>query len=106
MIYKSLIVAEGVQLLCLIEKSLDACRYLQTYGAWHKAAWLAKVCHLSLWCMRKNLVASSRCEQDTFFKHVARVLQATLEGADALEVMKRWAEQLNTPHVNQKVGVF
>ena len=35
--------SEGVQLLCLIEKSLDACRYLQTYGAWHKAAWLAKV---------------------------------------------------------------
>ena len=35
--------AEGVQLLCLIDKGLDACRYLQTYGAWDQAVWLAKV---------------------------------------------------------------
>uniref|UniRef100_H3AKR3 WD repeat-containing protein 11 n=1 Tax=Latimeria chalumnae TaxID=7897 RepID=H3AKR3_LATCH len=35
--------AEGVQLLCLIDKAADACRYLQTYGAWNRAAWLAKV---------------------------------------------------------------
>ena len=34
---------EGVQLLCLIDKGLDACRYLQTYGEWDSAAWLAKV---------------------------------------------------------------
>ena len=34
---------EGVQLLCLIDKGLDACRYLQTYGAWDQAVWLAKV---------------------------------------------------------------
>ena len=34
---------EGVQLLCLIDKGLDACRYLQTYGEWDRAAWLAKV---------------------------------------------------------------
>ena len=33
---------EGVQLLCLIDKGLDACRYLQTYGAWEQAVWLAK----------------------------------------------------------------
>ena len=36
---------EGVQLLCLIDKGLDACRYLQTYGEWDQAAWLAKVKH-------------------------------------------------------------
>lgn len=35
--------AEGVQLLCLIDKAADACRYLQTYGEWSRAAWLAKV---------------------------------------------------------------
>uniref|UniRef100_A0A5F9CXV1 WD repeat-containing protein 11 n=1 Tax=Oryctolagus cuniculus TaxID=9986 RepID=A0A5F9CXV1_RABIT len=35
--------AEGVQLLCLIDKAADACRYLQTYGEWNRAAWLAKV---------------------------------------------------------------
>ena len=35
--------AEGVQLLCMIDKGLDACRYLQTYGKWDEAAWLAKV---------------------------------------------------------------
>ncbi|XP_041368583.1 WD repeat-containing protein 11-like [Gigantopelta aegis] len=34
--------SEGVQLLCLIDKGLDACRYLQTYGSWDKAVWLAK----------------------------------------------------------------
>lgn len=35
-------VNEGVQLLCLIGKNLDACRYLQTYDRWTDAAWLAK----------------------------------------------------------------
>ncbi|KAM9325042.1 WD repeat-containing protein 11 [Gastrophryne carolinensis] len=35
--------AEGVQLLCLIDKAADACRYLQTYSEWNHAAWLAKV---------------------------------------------------------------
>ena len=40
-----IIVAEGVQLLSLIDKGLDACRYLQAYGQWEQASWLAKVCH-------------------------------------------------------------
>ncbi|XP_041477434.1 WD repeat-containing protein 11-like [Lytechinus variegatus] len=35
--------AEGVQLLCLINKGIDACRYLQTYNQWYQAMWLAKV---------------------------------------------------------------
>ncbi|CAG5129448.1 unnamed protein product [Candidula unifasciata] len=60
---------EGVQLLCLINKSLDACRYLQTYGAWDHAVWLAK---------------------------------ASLEPNDCAEVLKRWAEHLSSPQVNQK----
>ncbi|KAG9344447.1 hypothetical protein JZ751_011117 [Albula glossodonta] len=54
--------AEGVQLLCLIDKAADACRYLQTYGEWNRAAWLAK----------------------------------------ASDVLKRWAEHLFSPQVNQK----
>ena len=33
---------EGVQLLCLIDKGQDACRYLQTYGEWYHSVWLAK----------------------------------------------------------------
>lgn len=33
---------DGVQLLCLIDKGLDGCRYLQTYGEWRTAAWLAR----------------------------------------------------------------
>ncbi|KAL1122656.1 hypothetical protein AAG570_002983 [Ranatra chinensis] len=33
---------EGVQLLCLIGKGLDACRYLVSYGMWEPAVWLAK----------------------------------------------------------------
>ncbi|NXU59656.1 WDR11 protein, partial [Turnix velox] len=43
--------AEGVQLLCLIDKAADACRYLQTYGEWNRAAWLAKVRLNSEECM-------------------------------------------------------
>ncbi|XP_033835522.1 WD repeat-containing protein 11 [Periophthalmus magnuspinnatus] len=61
--------AEGVQLLCLIDKAADACRYLQTYGEWNRAAWLAKV--------RLNPCESS-------------------------DVLKRWAEHLCSPQVNQK----
>lgn len=33
---------EGVQLLCLIGKGLDACRYLLSYNLWDSAVWLAK----------------------------------------------------------------
>ncbi|GAM26578.1 hypothetical protein SAMD00019534_097530 [Acytostelium subglobosum LB1] len=33
---------EGVQFLCLIDKSLDACKYLQAAGRWNEAAMLAK----------------------------------------------------------------
>lgn len=33
---------EGVELLVLTNNGLDACRYLQTYGEWDKAARLAK----------------------------------------------------------------
>jgi hypothetical protein len=35
-------IMDGVQLLCLIDKGLDGCRYLQTYGEWQTAAWLAR----------------------------------------------------------------
>ncbi|XP_037638184.1 WD repeat-containing protein 11 [Sebastes umbrosus] len=61
--------AEGVQLLCLIDKAADACRYLQTYGEWNRAAWLAKV---------------------------------RLNPAESSDVLKRWAEHLVSPQVNQK----
>ncbi|XP_053654760.2 WD repeat-containing protein 11 isoform X1 [Cherax quadricarinatus] len=33
---------EGVELLCLIGKAGDACRYLQSYGNWEHSVWLAK----------------------------------------------------------------
>ncbi len=33
---------EGIELLVLTNNGLDACRYLQTYGEWDKAARLAK----------------------------------------------------------------
>lgn len=61
--------AEGVQLLCLIDKAADACRYLQTYGEWNRASWLAKV---------------------------------RLNSAESSDVLKRWAEHLCSPQVNQK----
>lgn len=32
----------GVQLLCLIGKGTDACRYLLSYGLCNAALWLAK----------------------------------------------------------------
>ncbi|XP_045190429.2 WD repeat-containing protein 11-like [Mercenaria mercenaria] len=34
--------SDGVDLLCLIGKHLDACRYLISYGKWREAVWLAK----------------------------------------------------------------
>lgn len=34
---------EGAQLLCMIDKAMDACRYLETYAEWNAAVWLAKV---------------------------------------------------------------
>ena len=37
------VIVEGIELLCLIDKGVDACRYLQTYGHWQEATWLAKV---------------------------------------------------------------
>lgn len=63
-------VPEGVQLLCLIDKAADACRYLQTYGEWNRAAWLAKVCNSSL----PRLVTPASC--------LAPVLRKAEEGAE------------------------
>ena len=37
---------DGVQLLCLIDKVLDACKYLQSDNQWDASLWLAK-CRLS-----------------------------------------------------------
>lgn len=34
---------EGVQLLSMIGKGLDACRYLQSFGHWEQSSWLARV---------------------------------------------------------------
>ncbi|KAL3865120.1 hypothetical protein ACJMK2_006749 [Sinanodonta woodiana] len=34
---------DGIQLLCLIDKHLDACKYLQSSGHWYRSVWLAKV---------------------------------------------------------------
>ena len=48
---------EGIQLLCLIDKGMDACRYLQTYGQWNQAVWLAKVGHTmprKVWNLRSQ----------------------------------------------------
>lgn len=36
-------ISEGVQLLCLIEKASDGCRYLQGAARWDESVWLAKV---------------------------------------------------------------
>ena len=37
---------DGVQLLCLIDKVLDACKYLQSDNQWDASLWLAK-CRLT-----------------------------------------------------------
>lgn len=34
---------EGVELLCILNMHMDACRYLETYNEWGTAVWLAKV---------------------------------------------------------------
>lgn len=61
--------SEGVQLLCLIGKGLDACRYLQSAGQWERSIWLAK---------------------------------STLTNEESKEVIRKWADYLVLPQVNQK----
>lgn len=70
MIFTFALFSEGVQLLCLIDKGQDACRYLQTYGEWYHSVWLAK---------------------------------STLNEKDSSEILSRWAEDLISIGVNQKV---
>jgi len=41
---------EGISLLCLIGQALDGCRYLQSYGYWRDAAYLAKTCLNDVGC--------------------------------------------------------
>ncbi len=103
--------SEGIQLLCLIDKGLDACRYLQTYGQWHQAAWLAKVrkeneCsganvflgqHLLAFFGHRNVAPLCHFNENT------PLFQATLDYTECSEVMKRWADHLSSPQVNQKV---
>lgn len=97
---------EGVQLLCLIDKAADACRYLQTYGEWNRAAWLAKVALLSkalelgkiiiLWHLGSFWVISAASGS------FCVCLQVRLSPAESSDVLKRWAEHLCSPQVNQK----
>ena len=78
---------EGVQLLTLIDKGLDACRYLQAYGQWEEAAWLAKVSD------NKCLVATV----------TIMLLQSSLCDRDCADVFIQWADHLASPTVNQRV---
>ena len=78
-------VTEGVQLLSLIDKGLDACRYLQAYGQWEQAAWLAKVHMCDITIATTMLLQSSLCDRD------------------CADVFMRWADHLASPTVNQRV---
>uniref|UniRef100_A0A672R5B2 WD repeat-containing protein 11 n=1 Tax=Sinocyclocheilus grahami TaxID=75366 RepID=A0A672R5B2_SINGR len=71
--------AEGVQLLCLIDKAADACRYLQTYGEWNRAAWLAKV-HLGL---AEDLPDPLNCLM-RYFDRAALFIEACLKYGSSL----------------------
>ena len=56
------VLTEGVELLCLIDKGLDACRDLQTYGHWEEAVWLSKVrcsCSCVLHCIYYDITSCS-----------------------------------------------
>ena len=114
---------EGVQLLCLIDKGLDACRYLQTYGEWDSAAWLAKVkLHFlsrykclfsaSLVSLQKSIFvetlsssSSSSSSSLLLCSWLTRLwsFQATLNYPDCAEVMRRWVEHLSSTHTSQQV---
>lgn len=78
-------VTEGVQLLSLIDKGLDACRYLQAYGQWEQAAWLAKVHMCDITIATTMLLQSSLCDRD------------------CADVFMRWVDHLASPTVNQRV---
>ncbi|KAL3050051.1 hypothetical protein OYC64_012162 [Pagothenia borchgrevinki] len=84
--------AEGVQLLCLIDKAADACRYLQTYGEWNRAAWLAKVTQHD----------GVRQQEASHTVKCLDSVRVRLNPAESSDVLKRWAEHLCSPQVNQK----
>lgn len=79
-------VAEGIQLLSLIDKGLDACRYLQAYGQWEQAAWLAKVCDKCIITIATGVL-----------------LQSSLCDRDCADVFMRWADHLASPTINQRL---
>lgn len=54
---------EGIELMCLMGKTLDACKYLQSYSQWEKAAWLAKA-----------VLVKEEC-QDVFNKWIDHLIQ-------------------------------
>eukprot|EP00058_Branchiostoma_floridae_P022847 XP_002608337.1 hypothetical protein BRAFLDRAFT_126223 [Branchiostoma floridae] len=72
---------KGVQLLCLIDKAFDACRYLQDYGEWDQAAWLAKASLNNVECsevMKRwvDHLCSSAVNYKAIFLEYARYLHS------------------------------
>ncbi|KAH3790605.1 hypothetical protein DPMN_168809 [Dreissena polymorpha] len=51
---------DGIELLCLIDMRMDACKYLISHGKWSDAIWLAKT---SLNQQERTLVIKRWAEQ-------------------------------------------
>ena len=66
---------EGVQLLCLIDKAADACKYLQSSGEWDASLWLAK-CRLKGADLES--VAEKYCEHYALSNGLAQKKRAVL----------------------------
>lgn len=74
-------ILEGVELLCLVDKGTDACRYLQTYGNWELATWLAKVSiflrvmkYISRYFVRKHCLQRPQQEVVMSFEMFPKIL--------------------------------
>lgn len=84
---------DGVQLLCLIGKGLDACRYLQAAGQWEDSVWLAK-CTLS---------DAANCE--VISKWAEHLIQQNQKGKAVLVLLSvgQYARCLQTLHAARMV---
>ena len=59
-------IVDGVELLCLINKHLDACKYYMSFGMWQEAVWLAKV-----WCLFCGHTNVMQCKKlHVYLSHV------------------------------------
>ncbi|XP_077544375.1 WD repeat-containing protein 11-like isoform X1 [Haemaphysalis longicornis] len=90
---------DGVQLLCLIGKSLDACRYLQAAGQWEDSVWLAKC---TLGGPGRCEVVAKWAEHLGQLGHKGRAVLALLSGGQCM----RCLQALHAARMVERAALF